>query len=40
MYLRLISIRRCLKKSLISGVGNIYADEGNHWDILYYNCGC
>jgi len=19
--------------------GNIYADEGNHWDILYYNCG-
>ena len=22
-----------------SGAGNIYADEGNHWDILYYNCG-
>jgi hypothetical protein len=22
-----------------SGSGNIYADEGNHWDILYYNCG-
>jgi hypothetical protein len=22
-----------------SGSGNIYADEGNHWDVLYYNCG-
>lgn len=22
-----------------SGAGNIYAKEGNHWDILYYNCG-
>ena len=22
-----------------SGAGNIYADEGNHWDILFYNCG-
>ncbi|WP_329301815.1 hypothetical protein OG410_29065 [Streptomyces sp. NBC_00659] len=22
-----------------SGAGNIYADEGNHWDVLYYNCG-
>ncbi|GGV10663.1 hypothetical protein GCM10010260_56440 [Streptomyces filipinensis] len=22
-----------------SGSGNIYADEGNHWDALYYNCG-
>ncbi|MFC9692180.1 hypothetical protein ACFTSF_26760 [Kribbella sp. NPDC056951] len=22
-----------------SGAGNIYANEGNHWDILYYNCG-
>jgi hypothetical protein len=22
-----------------SGFGNIYADEGNHWDVLYYNCG-
>ncbi|MEU8221323.1 hypothetical protein [Kribbella sp. NPDC048915] len=22
-----------------SGAGNIYADEGNHWDITYYNCG-
>jgi hypothetical protein len=22
-----------------SGAGNIYADEGTHWDILYYNCG-
>lgn len=20
--------------------GNIYADEGNHWDVLYYTCGC
>lgn len=22
-----------------SGAGNIYADEGNHWDVLFYNCG-
>ncbi|GGU38606.1 hypothetical protein [Nocardioides albus] len=22
-----------------SGSGNLYTDEGNHWDILYYNCG-
>lgn len=22
-----------------SGAGNIYADEGNHWDVTYYNCG-
>ncbi|MEW2572437.1 hypothetical protein [Streptomyces sp. NPDC047070] len=22
-----------------SGSGNIYADEGNHWDVLYHNCG-
>lgn len=22
-----------------SGAGNLYTDEGNHWDILYYNCG-
>jgi hypothetical protein len=22
-----------------SGAGNIYTNEGNHWDILYYNCG-
>ncbi|MEU7427163.1 hypothetical protein [Streptomyces sp. NPDC040750] len=22
-----------------SGSGNIYADEGSHWDVLYYNCG-
>jgi hypothetical protein len=20
--------------------GNVYADEGNHWDVLYYGCGC
>lgn len=20
--------------------GNIYCDEGNHWDITYYSCGC
>ncbi len=20
--------------------GNIYADEGSHWDITYYTCGC
>ncbi|MGG5257100.1 hypothetical protein [Phycicoccus avicenniae] len=19
--------------------GNVYADEGNHWDVTYYNCG-
>ncbi|MGW1894257.1 hypothetical protein ACWCP6_29040 [Streptomyces sp. NPDC002004] len=22
-----------------SGSGNIYADEGSHWDVTYYNCG-
>ncbi|MGW7523142.1 hypothetical protein [Streptomyces sp. NPDC054783] len=22
-----------------SASGNIYADEGTHWDALYYNCG-
>jgi hypothetical protein len=22
-----------------SGAGNVYANEGNHWDITYYNCG-
>ena len=22
-----------------SASGNIYADEGNHWDVTYYNCG-
>ncbi|MFJ4711939.1 hypothetical protein [Streptomyces sp. NPDC088785] len=22
-----------------AGSGNIYADEGNHWDVTYYNCG-
>ncbi|HEV6952357.1 MAG TPA: hypothetical protein VKY86_03795 [Promicromonospora sp.] len=22
-----------------SASGNLYTDEGNHWDILYYNCG-
>lgn len=22
-----------------SAAGNLYTDEGNHWDILYYNCG-
>jgi hypothetical protein len=20
--------------------GNIYADEGNHWDVTFYTCGC
>lgn len=20
--------------------GNIYYDEGNHWDVTYYSCGC
>jgi len=23
-----------------AGSGNIYADEGSHWDITYYSCGC
>lgn len=23
-----------------AGSGNIYADEGNHWDVTYYSCGC
>ncbi|MCW2790960.1 MAG: hypothetical protein JWO76_58 [Nocardioides sp.] len=23
-----------------SASGNIYADEGSHWDVLYYTCGC
>ncbi|MBB4796036.1 MULTISPECIES: hypothetical protein [Streptomyces] len=22
-----------------SGAGNVYTDEGNHWDVVYYNCG-
>ncbi|MFE9398893.1 hypothetical protein [Streptomyces flavidovirens] len=22
-----------------SGCALIYADEGNHWDVTYYNCG-
>ncbi|MGA8116426.1 MAG: hypothetical protein WCA46_22455 [Actinocatenispora sp.] len=22
-----------------AGSGNLYCDEGNHWDITYYNCG-
>ncbi|MET9535690.1 MULTISPECIES: hypothetical protein [unclassified Streptomyces] len=22
-----------------SGAGNVYADEGSHWDITFYNCG-
>jgi hypothetical protein len=22
-----------------SAAGNVYTDEGSHWDILYYNCG-
>ncbi|MFF8833696.1 hypothetical protein [Streptomyces sp. NPDC015131] len=22
-----------------SGSGNVYADEGNHWDVTYSNCG-
>ena len=20
--------------------GNVYDDEGNHWDVTFYNCGC
>ncbi|MGW4569337.1 hypothetical protein ACWEN3_45850 [Streptomyces sp. NPDC004561] len=22
-----------------SASGNVYTDEGSHWDVLYYNCG-
>ncbi|SEO69871.1 hypothetical protein [Actinacidiphila rubida] len=22
-----------------SAAGNVYTDEGSHWDVLYYNCG-
>lgn len=22
-----------------SAAGNVYADEGNHWDVTFYNCG-
>lgn len=22
-----------------SGSGNVYADEGNHWDVTFYTCG-
>ena len=31
--------RRCAR-STEAASGNIYADEGNHWDVLYYTCGC
>ena len=20
--------------------GNVYADEGSHWDVTFYSCGC
>jgi len=20
--------------------GNVYTNEGSHWDIVYYTCGC
>jgi hypothetical protein len=20
--------------------GNVYTDEGSHWDVVYYSCGC
>lgn len=23
-----------------AGSGNIYADEGSHWDVTFYTCGC
>ena len=23
-----------------AGSGNLYADEGNHWDVTFYSCGC
>jgi hypothetical protein len=22
-----------------SGAGNVYADEGSHWDVTFYSCG-
>ncbi|CAM5254271.1 putative protein OS=Streptomyces albaduncus OX=68172 GN=FHS32_007093 PE=4 SV=1 [Streptomyces griseoloalbus] len=31
--------RRRQLPSGASGSGNVYADEGNHWDVTYYNCG-
>lgn len=23
-----------------AGSGNVYTNEGNHWDVVYYSCGC
>lgn len=23
-----------------AGSGNLYCDEGTHWDVTYYSCGC
>jgi hypothetical protein len=23
-----------------AGSGNVYADEGSHWDVTFYTCGC
>ncbi|MFC0599312.1 hypothetical protein [Streptomyces palmae] len=34
-----IGVRSDGAKMYQSGSGNIYALEGNHWDVLYYNCG-
>ncbi|KUJ64736.1 hypothetical protein ACZ90_58730 [Streptomyces albus subsp. albus] len=34
-----IGVRGDGAKMWQSGSGNIYAREGNHWDVLYYNCG-
>ena len=35
-----IGLRGDGAKQYRAASGNIYADEGNHWDVLYYTCGC
>ncbi|MDT0550125.1 MULTISPECIES: hypothetical protein [Streptomyces] len=34
-----IGLRSDGAKQYKSNSGNIYALEGNHWDVIYYNCG-
>ncbi|GAA2351498.1 hypothetical protein ACI2L4_05085 [Streptomyces sparsogenes] len=34
-----IGVRGDGAKQYQAGSGNIYALEGNHWDVVYYNCG-
>ena len=31
--------RRCARMYQAAS-GNVYADEGNHWDVIFYTCGC